>query len=156
MNDKLKVVLDTQVFVRALINPFSINAAIMPQHWTDHYTLYLADSTEAELVKILNRASFRRKFPQITNRAVERFLDVLQHVAIRVKVPQPIESVSRDPKDDIFLACAKAAQADFLVSEDNDLLVLKTHYGTRIVNVQTFLAELNARRTPDDRNSSFR
>ena len=34
-------------------------------------------------------------------------------------------SVSRDPDDDAVLACAQAGRADFVVSGDQDLLVLQ-------------------------------
>jgi predicted nucleic acid-binding protein len=58
---------------------------------------------------------------------------------------EDIPSISRDPKDDIFLACAKAAKALYLVSEDNDLLVLKQYEDTAIVNAAQFLAMLETR-----------
>jgi predicted nucleic acid-binding protein len=55
-----------------------------------------------------------------------------------VVLPDPVPSVSRDPKDDIFLACAVVGHARYLVSEDLDLLVLKEYKGVRIVNIPTF------------------
>jgi uncharacterized protein len=39
------------------------------------------------------------------------------------------QRVSRDPDDDAVLACALAAQADLIVSGDQDLLVLQTFEG---------------------------
>jgi predicted nucleic acid-binding protein len=50
-----------------------------------------------------------------------------------------VAAVSRDPKDDVFLATAKAGHATYLVTEDNDLLVLGSYEGTRIVDAATFL-----------------
>lgn len=41
------------------------------------------------------------------------------------------------------MATARAARADFLVSEDKDLLVLGTYDGTRIVDAATFLRALD-------------
>lgn len=43
------------------------------------------------------------------------------------------QQVSRDADDDAVLACALAAQADFIVSGDMDLLVIKQFRGIRIV-----------------------
>jgi len=51
-------------------------------------------------------------------------------------------------KDDIFLVAAAAAHADYLVSEDNDLLVLGEYAGVRIVDAATFLAILEAQSGP--------
>ena len=55
-----------------------------------------------------------------------------------------VEAVSRDPKDDIFLACAKVSNAQYLVSEDKDLLVLNPYEGIQIINALEFLQILNA------------
>jgi predicted nucleic acid-binding protein len=52
--------------------------------------------------------------------------------------------MARDPKDDKFLATAKAVAADYLVSEDEDLLVLEEYEGTRIVNAAAFLRILES------------
>jgi predicted nucleic acid-binding protein len=51
-------------------------------------------------------------------------------------------SVVRDPKDDIFVATAVAGQADCIVSEDHDLLDLKTVSGIPIIDTEDFLARL--------------
>ena len=42
----------------------------------------------------------------------------------------------------MFCATARAANADFLISEDKDQLVIAECEGTHIVNCQTFLAIL--------------
>ena len=76
---------------------------------------------------------------------VAETLRVLREEAQRVEIKPKFEAVSRDPKDDIFLACAKAAKALYLVSEDNDLLVLKKHEETSIVNALELLMILEKR-----------
>ena len=50
-----------------------------------------------------------------------------------------IQSVSRDVKDDKFLATAHAAKADYLVTEDQDLLVLEEYKGVKIITAERFL-----------------
>lgn len=54
-----------------------------------------------------------------------------------------IPSYTRDPKDDKFVACAIAGPADFLVTFDENLLVLRQVGVTRVVTLQQLLAELN-------------
>ncbi len=46
---------------------------------------------------------------------------------------------SRDPDDDIFLACALEGNADYLVSGNSHLLEIKYYYGTQIVSPRQFL-----------------
>lgn len=53
--------------------------------------------------------------------------------AVFVTPAEPIRAISSDP-DDMFLACAVAAQADFIVSDDHHLLELGAFRGLRIVS----------------------
>ncbi|HLC85307.1 MAG TPA: putative toxin-antitoxin system toxin component, PIN family [Candidatus Nanoarchaeia archaeon] len=48
--------------------------------------------------------------------------------------------LSRDPKDDIILACAQSSNADAIITRDNDLLVLKTYQGILIKTPEEFLS----------------
>ena len=48
--------------------------------------------------------------------------------------PSPLNrKLSRDPDDNLFVATAVAARAEFLVSQDRDLLVLEKPYGVAII-----------------------
>lgn len=49
------------------------------------------------------------------------------------------EQRSRDVSDDIFLACALAANADYVVSSDRDLLALCKPLGIEIVTPIQFI-----------------
>jgi uncharacterized protein len=46
---------------------------------------------------------------------------------------------SRDSKDEIFLACALAANASFIVSNDQDLLRLKKPFGIEVIRPAQFI-----------------
>lgn len=136
-----KVVFDTQVFLRALINPKSASGRLVLNLQVD-YVLYTADQIDREVLDVLSRPKIRQKFPQITDERI-KLITTLLELAHRVEVKDSdIQPICRDPKDDIFLACAKLAKANYLVSEDNDLLVLKSYEDTQIVNVIEFLAVL--------------
>jgi putative PIN family toxin of toxin-antitoxin system len=50
----------------------------------------------------------------------------------------PIEPVSRDPDDDRILACASMSWADYLVTGDEDLLVVKQYGATKILTPRDF------------------
>jgi putative PIN family toxin of toxin-antitoxin system len=49
-------------------------------------------------------------------------------------------SISRDPNDDYLLDLAVTTEADFIVTGDNDLLVLKSYHNTNIVSFASFMA----------------
>lgn len=144
MSSTLRVVFDTQIYLRAGINPASVCGKILAE-WSPFYILYTSDRMEKEIVDVFTRSKIRVKFPKITDATLAAMQKTLAR-AERVELSEAdIKPISRDPKDDMFLACAKAAKADYLVSEDNDLLVLERYENTRIVNALEFLAILEAR-----------
>lgn len=69
---------------------------------------------------------------KLTDERIRRITEVIAG-ARQVQVDN-IAAVSRDPKDDKFLATALAADAHYIVSEDKDLLVLDPYQKIRIVN----------------------
>jgi predicted nucleic acid-binding protein len=71
---------------------------------------------------------------------MERVLAVLGQAAM--VEPEEVVSVCRDPKDDKFFACALAARAGYLVSEDRDILDVAEYRGIRTVSATQFLSIL--------------
>jgi uncharacterized protein len=139
----IEVVFDTQVFLRALINQKSACGRLVFDMQSD-YRLYTTEKINDEIIDVLTRSSIRDKFSQITDSSVQ-LIQIVLGLAHFVEVKsEDMEAICRDPKDDIFLACAKVADADYLVSEDKDLLVLEKHHRTQIVGVGAFLSVLEA------------
>ena len=132
-----RAVFDTVIFVRALINPHGIWGRLIFQH--GHvYTLVISPPVVEEILDVLHRPELTRRFRALANLDVARVIAILDH-AEAVEL-QDVPAVSRDPKDDKFLATAVAARADYVVTEDNDLLVLGVHQGIPIVTAGQFLA----------------
>jgi putative PIN family toxin of toxin-antitoxin system len=59
-----------------------------------------------------------------------------------VQIPKVLNAVPRDPEDNRVLECAIEGQAQYVVSGDNDLLVLKDFRGIQIVRASDFLKVL--------------
>jgi putative PIN family toxin of toxin-antitoxin system len=53
---------------------------------------------------------------------------------------EKVRDVCRDSEDHIILECAVQSHADFIVTGDKDLLVLKEFLGTRIVAPADFFS----------------
>jgi len=97
----------------------------------------LSCSTSGALVAELRRVlSYLRIEKVLTKRGltatdlVEQ-ISLVSDLVIAPALPKP---VCRDSDDDAVLACALAAQADLIVSGDQDLLVLKSFEGIPILN----------------------
>ncbi|MDR2145058.1 MAG: putative toxin-antitoxin system toxin component, PIN family [Tannerella sp.] len=53
-------------------------------------------------------------------------------------------SMSRDPNDDYLLDLAVTVDADFLVTGDQDLLILRNHQNSNIISFTSFMAVLDS------------
>ena len=104
------------------------------------YTLLYADSLLDELVAKLALPRIRGKY-HLNDEDVET---VLALILLRgeLVVPQRRITVCRDPQDDIVLEVAVEGQADFVVTGDNDLLVLHPFEDIPIVGPAEFLRAL--------------
>ena len=129
-----RVVLDTVVFVRSLINPHGRWGKLVFAH---DYRLFVSRPVVAEILEVLSRPELTQKFRTLRDMNIARVIEILGQSEF-VDIPN-IPNVSRDVKDDKFLATAAIAQADYLVTEDNDLLVLDEYEGTKIIDAATFL-----------------
>jgi len=78
-------------------------------------------------------------FPQVPYDKIEGIIrDTLSYS--QLIIPQQITVKRlRDLKDTKIIACAVSAKADYIVTGDKDLLVLKKYGGIQISNPKTFL-----------------
>jgi len=87
-------------------------------------TLGTTPAIMEELREVLGRPKFRLRIRTLQT-SVSEVMESLLSI-VEVVQDSPIEPViKRDPDDDKILACAIAAQADWIVSGDDHLLCLK-------------------------------
>ncbi len=137
----MRIVLDTVVFLRALINPHGRWGRLLFQ-LSDRYTIVLSPDIIREVISVLYRPSLRRRFPRIAEPApLEQVLAILE----RAEVVEPAErlSICRDPNDDKFFECAVAGRAQYIVSEDKDILDIGEVEGIKTVTADEFIALLS-------------
>lgn len=74
----------------------------------------------------------------------DRWTDVLRFMIARAELVEVTTAIHRcrDPKDNFLLALALDSKADFLVTGDKDLLVLRTIGKTQIVTLKEFLSRM--------------
>lgn len=140
MPSVVRAVLDTVVFVRSLINHRSRWGRLVFEHGGD-YQLVVSEPVVVEIVQVLRRPELVALFQTLPGRDPAAVLALLAD-AETVDLPATFPRVSRDPKDDMFLATAKAGDAGYVVSEDRDRLDLDEYEGIRIVTAEAFLQML--------------
>jgi putative PIN family toxin of toxin-antitoxin system len=132
----VRAVLDTSVYVRALINPASRCGRLLFQY-ADQYTIVVSVPIAQELLDVINRPELMSKSRGLARFNMRKVIDVVAKAeAVTI---DSIPAVVRDPNDDMFIATAVAGSVDYVVSEDLDLLTLRQVGDIQIVNSGTFI-----------------
>ena len=89
-----------------------------------------------ELGRALNEPYFRRR---LSGQDIVDLLALLVEQATMVAPVGAVPRVATHPEDDLILATAVVARADYLVTGDKHLQVLTTHQSSVIVSPRAFL-----------------
>ncbi|HEX5165906.1 MAG TPA: putative toxin-antitoxin system toxin component, PIN family [Thermomicrobiales bacterium] len=136
-----RVVFDTVIIVRGLINPYGQWGRIVFDRAND-YQQVVSPSIVAEYLEVIRRPELVRKYRSVDTRDPHAVLTWLAQA--EVVEYEDVPAVSRDPKDDPFLATATVGNVDLLVSEDRDLLDRDSYEDIPIVTGSMFLKILDA------------
>ena len=133
----MRVVIDTSVLIRYLVRPSAAIKELIEVRWLgDQVQMVTAPQLMEELVGVLGReriqAFIRPEEGQVLVNAVAQKSEMLPALG-------DAPSFTRDPKDDKFIVCALAGHAEYLVTEDKDLLVLERVGDVRIVTPYSFV-----------------
>jgi uncharacterized protein len=133
-----RIVLDTNIIVSALLQPLGPPAQVFLLATADSVQFCVSGSVYAEYEEVLRRPRFR-----LDENVISATLDAIREKGVWVK---PAESVTAcaDPDDDIFLECAQAAQAAYLVT-GNIKDFPRSWQDTQIVTARRFLEILSDR-----------
>jgi putative PIN family toxin of toxin-antitoxin system len=91
-----------------------------------------------EVSRVLGYPRIKQKFHP-KEETLRRFFRLVFRKAILTKGLYQTDKIIDDPTDNMFLAAALEAQADFIVSRDPHLRNLKQFQGVRIVDVKEFI-----------------
>jgi len=148
----LSVVIDTSTLVSFALTAGDITRQIVAAWRADEFAVLTTPATRAELRRALEKPQIRAR----STGPLRWLAEDIDHFSIHVPGDLSLAGVSRDPKDDMFLACAVEGNAAYLVSSDRDLLVLRRYEGVCILNPGEFLIALHlARLSPADLRAAF-
>ncbi len=129
------IVIDTNVLLSAGLLPNSVTALTV-RVALENFALAQNQATWHELQTRIGRPKFDRYFGE--HGRVEHMTQLAQSAAFLEADAHVV--ASRDPADDKFLALAIDAQAQFIITGDQDLLVLHPFKGIEILTPAQFLA----------------
>jgi putative PIN family toxin of toxin-antitoxin system len=129
----LRLVIDTNVVVSAALKPEGLQRTVVllamtkPAHW------YVSEPIVSEYAAVLARRELRIR------RSLRQQLLQLIRNHTRVVTPSRLPQVTSDPEDNIFIECADAARADYLVT-GNQRHFPKFWKNTKIITTSEFLS----------------
>lgn len=128
----LRLVLDTNVVVSAALKPDGFERTVFLLAITKPAHMFVSTAILAEYREVLARRELRIR-KGIRNQFLQLIEDRVRSVAPRKRL-----SVTRDPADNIFLECADAARADYLITGN------QKHFpafwkSTKVINSREFM-----------------
>lgn len=114
----MRVVLDPNVLVSALISPSGPPAQILSAWVHERFEIVVSPALLAEAQDVLARPKFRR---WVTHTTAEELVQALKDTAILADDPPAKAGLTPDPDDDYLVALAHSANVTYLVSGDTHL-----------------------------------
>src|ERR1017187_9184241 len=128
----IRGVLDTNIVVSALLQPLGPPAQVFVLAIGGSIQLFISGSVYSEYEEVISRPRFRR-----SDGIIAGALHTIRERGFWARHREAIRACS-DPDDDIFLECAHAAQANYLVT-GNLKHFPASWLGTRIVTARRLL-----------------
>ena len=126
------MVFDTNVLIAAFVSE-GICSKLLLRARKKQFKLITCPFIVEEFERVLHK-----KF-SATQEEVRAATMLLSEAAEAIDQPLPkVTAVCRDAEDDNILACSVAAEADYLVTGDSDLLELKRFKGIPIITPRAF------------------
>lgn len=130
----MKAVFDTNVLIAAFLTE-GLCSGLLIRARKQSFNLVLCDYIFQEFEGILTK-----KF-KLSSTDVSAISDIVAEAAYEILHElHPIPGICRDPNDDMIIACAIDAAADYIVTGDEDLLILKKYNDIKIINPRNFEA----------------
>ncbi len=130
----MRVVLDTNTLVSGIISRGGPPRRLLDGVRTQAFDLYSSAILLAELLDVLGRDKFARRF-EVAGLTPQGIVVDLRRLVSLVEPADVPRVIAADSDDDHVLACAFAARAELVVSGDRHLLDLGGNYrGIRIVS----------------------
>jgi len=143
----MRVVLDANVLVSAILSPRGAPAQILTAWRAAQFDLVISRAILAELNRVLHYPKIAKRH-RWSEEQLQAFLNNLAHIAILTPGVLTLAVITEDPPDDRYLECAVEGEAAYIVSGDRLLLRLRVYRGIPILTPRAFLEVLQRQPKP--------
>lgn len=134
-NKHERLVLDTNIFIFFLISDsfHKLEKKIK----NNEITLLFSEELLSEFIEVVSRPKFKKYFSE---KDITNLLNNLHKYSDLIEVHSNV-NICRDKKDNFLLALCSDGKADFLITGDEDLLILKKFKKTSILKISEYLKQ---------------
>lgn len=139
MAKSIRAVIDTNVLISG---SFGLKNSPSSQILHAIHSQKIIFATSASILQEIQDVISRERIVKLTKMSKQEIRDFMDKLIERSDITEGRQLpniVGRDVKDDKFLACAYEAKADYLITGDKDLLILKQYEGTKIIKPRDFV-----------------
>ena len=142
----ISAVLDANTLISALLVELGISRQILRAAYERRFACLCSAFIVTEVLRAFTRPRVQRKYA-IRPDEIDQLRRFLESPSVTVEMTVEVQGVATHPEDDLILATAVSAGADYLVTGDRQLQALGTYRGVRIVSPRQFLTVLQAAET---------
>jgi putative PIN family toxin of toxin-antitoxin system len=137
----MRVVLDANVFVSALISSQGAPARVVARWRDEAFDIVVSPAILSELETVLHYPRLQQRY-NLPDQDIRRFIQLLRKFAVEVSPVEELDVVKQDAADNRYLECALAGGASVIVTGDRHLLDLGQYETIHILSPAGFLAFL--------------
>jgi putative PIN family toxin of toxin-antitoxin system len=137
----LKAVIDTSVMISVAFAVEGLAKQLRDMIADGRFVLVTSKPILKELYQVLHYPHIVKRFSP-SKEDISAFIALIIEHAVIVKGLYEIEGISEDPNDDMFIACAMEADAQYIVSRDPHLRNIKHYRGIKIIDAATFIEKV--------------
>jgi uncharacterized protein len=137
----VKIVLDTNILISAVITQGSTIQAVLDVCRTGKVTLVLSKPLLREIGRVLHKPKILKRHC-MSDKQISQYIEDLATFAEVVPGTAFVE-ISKDPTDNMFFACAIEASANYIVSGDKGhILSIPSYQGVETISATNFVEKI--------------
>lgn len=139
----VRAVIDTNIWVSALLNPFGFPARLRKAFEEGAFQLIISEPLIKEFADVLSRPRIKERYG-ITEGAIHELLILIEERSEHVLLSGDV-NICRDKNDDIVIETAIKGRAEHLVTRDDDIKFDKkvssflSQHGVSVISIARFL-----------------
>lgn len=129
----MRIVLDTNVLVSGIFWTGN-EAKVIERCKKRKYTNIASPYTLGEFERVISKERFA-----LTREEIENLIELVLSFSIILIPSQKVSIIKKDPNDNMFIDCALAGSAEYIISGDTHLLNLGKYKDIKILTAKKFL-----------------